>query len=556
MRKRSAALGLDFGTASVRALVVDTQSGRELGSAAAPYAHGVLDRSLPGVRAKLPPDWALQHPQDYLESMRTAARGALRQARGRGGEIVGLGVDFTACTVLPTDAQGKPLCFQHGFLKVPHAYVKLWKHHGALGQAERMNALARSRGEAFIKRYGAGVSCEWLIPKALEVLEQAPEVYAAAERFFEAGDWVVWQLTEQAVRSSCMAGYKACWSPETGYPSADFLAALHPGLRNLEEKLAGPVRPAGTHVGGLTPAWAERLGLRSGTPVGACLIDAHAAVPACSLAQPGEMAIILGTSFCHMLLGEAHASREVAGISGSVQDGILPGRMGYEAGQAGGGDLWTWCARNCLSAELLAAAKKKRQPAQALLARRAAGLAPGASGLLALDWFNGNRSPLNRPELSGLLAGLTLATPPEAIYRALQEALAFGTRAILENFEAQGLPVGRLVTCGGIAEKDPAFLQILADVTGRGIEVARSSQASAVGAAIAGAVAAGEVGGGHADFASAAKAMGGVRRRVFKPRPEAVQRYEELFKDYQALAEHFGRGGTEVMRRLREGCGC
>lgn len=545
-----AALGLDFGTESVRAVLVDTASGRELGGAAVPFAHGVITRSLGG--KKLPPDFALQHPRDYLDGLALAIKKAFQSARVKPDAVAGIGVDFTACTVLPTDALGEPLCFKKDFAKNPHAYVKLWKHHAAQAQADYVSALARERGEKFLRHYGAGVSCEWLLPKALETLERAPDVFEAAARYVEAGDWVIWQLTGELARNACAAGYKGCWSEGAGYPHESFLVALNPGLRELSAKLSGDVKPAGARVGGLNAAWAKRLGLPEGTPVGAAIIDAHAAVPACSLAKPGELAIILGTSFCHMLLGAADAPDDVPGVAGSVKDGILPGLMGYEAGQAGGGDLWAWCVRELSNDSIRAESRKRRSSEHAVMAARAAKFAPGATGLLALDWLNGNRSPLNRPELTGALVGLTLATPPEAIYRALQEALAFGTRVIVENFEARGLPVNRVVTCGGIAEKDPAFLQILADVCNREIEVARSGQACAVGGAILGAVAAGAAKGGHDGFASAAQAMGGVRARTFKPRPEAAKVYAELFEEYAKLAGYFGRGANEAMKKLRE----
>lgn len=547
---RPVALGLDFGTESVRALFVDTGTGRECGTAVVPYKHGVIEKRLPGA-GPLPPDWALQHPKDYLDALAVAIKKARKAGKVKAGDVVGIGVDFTASTVLPVDAGGMPLCFKKEFAKRPNAYVKLWKHHAAQAQADRVNALAEQRGESFRKRYGAGVSCEWMIPKALETLEHDAPVYAAAAKWIEAGDWVVWQLGGQEVRSSCGAGYKACWAEAEGHPSEDFLAALNPKLRDLRAKMQGPVRAPGARAGALTPEWAKRLELNEGTPVATMIIDAHAAVPGGSLSNAGDLAIILGTSFCHMLLANKNAPDDVRGVAGSVLDGILPGLMAYEAGQAGGGDLWAWCVRTCANEALVKEARAKRKTPHALLAAKAARYKPGTCGVLALDWLNGNRSPLNRPELSGLFVGVTLATPPEALYRALQEGLAFGTRVILETFESQGLPVKRVVTSGGIAEKDPAFLQILADVTGKTIEVARSSQACAVGAAILGAVAAGNGGGGHDSFASAAAAMGGVRPRRFAPDGKAVEAYDDLYAEYRALADHFGRGGSEVMKKLR-----
>ncbi|MCZ7647001.1 MAG: ribulokinase [Planctomycetota bacterium] len=549
----TAALGLDFGTESVRALLVDTRTGQELGVGVAPYAHGVIDRALPHPdrTIRLGDDWALQDPRDYLDGLIQAVREALASARSKVERIAGIGVDFTACTVLPARADGTPLCFDSASSHQPHAYVKLWKHHGAQAQADALNRLARERSEGFLRRYGAGVSCEWMIPKAHELAEEAPDLFDAAEKWIEAGDWIVWQLTGVESRNACAAGYKGCWSAAEGLPSDEFLAALHPRLASLRGKMEGPVRPAGARVGGLTPEWAKQLELPEGLPVGAAIIDAHAAVPASGLSKPGDLGIILGTSFCHMLLGAPGARDDCEGIAGSVKEGILPGLMGYEAGQAGGGDLWAWCVRTCGNEKILQEAHTKKWTLHESIALRAAGYKPGGTGLLALDWLNGNRSPLNRPELSGLIVGLTLATKPEAIYRALQESLAFGTRVIVENFERQGLPVSRIVTSGGIAQKDPAFLQILADVSGRQIEVARSAQACAVGAAILGAVAAGAEGGGYDSFEAAAGAMGGVKAQSFKPQAEAGKVYDELFHDYVLLADHFGRGGCEVMARLR-----
>jgi len=546
----NAALGLDFGTLSVRAILVNTRTGDELATSSEPYAHGVIDAKLAG--KKLPPEFALQDPRDYLDAVTRAVRNAMKAARLKPAQVVGIGVDFTACTILPTDAQGQPLCLDARFAKQPHAYVKLWKHHAAHKQTDRINELARARNEAFLPRYGAGVNCEWLLPKALQMFEDAPEVFAAAEKIIEAGDWLVWQLCGAEARNACAAGYKGCWHAQDGYVSAPFLEALRPGFGVLLPKVRGKVVPAGTPVGGLTSDWAKRLGLEPGTPVGAGIIDAHAAVPACNFTRPGDLVIILGTSFCHMLLGEAKAPGEVKGIAGAVRDGILPGLMGYEAGQAGGGDLLSWCVRSCGTAELTAEARKRKCSLYELLGARAAKFAPGETGLVALDWLNGNRSPLNRADLSGLFLGVTLATPSEALYRALQEALAFGTRTIIETFEAQGLPVKRIATCGGIAEKDAGFMQILADVTQREIGIARSGEACAVGAAILGAVAAGAKRGGYDGFDAAAQALGGLKTRTYKPNAAAGKTYDALYAEYRTLSAYFGAGGNDVMRRLRE----
>ncbi len=533
------ALGLDFGTASVRALVVETRTGKERGSAVVEYAHGVIDAALPDSGVRLPADWALQHPGDWIASIEKAVPQALAAAGVAKEAIVGIGVDFTSCTVLPLDAAGRPLCLLPGWAARPHAWVKLWKHHAAQPQADRINALAGKRGEAFLADYGGKTSSEWLAAKALQILEEDPEVYDAAASIVEGGDWIVGELSGARVRNSCGAGYKGFWSRERGFPAKEFFAALNPRLAGLESKLSGEIVPPGRRVGGLTGPMAARLGLTPGTAVAAAIIDAHSAVPAATVVEAGRMVMVMGTSTCHMLLSDRHEL--VEGVGGVVRDGIVEGFSGYEAGQPAVGDIFGWFAKLVAGTEAGFAA----------LEREAAKAPPGGHGLLALDWWNGNRSVLVDANLTGLIVGLTLATTPGDMYRALIEATAFSTRRILDAFEEKRIPVAELIAVGGLAERSPLLLQIYADVTRRPIGLAAAANASALGAAMLGAVAAGPGQGGHASFAEAARAMARLRPERVTPRAEAADAYDALYRDWLELHDHFGRE-TDLMKRLKQ----
>lgn len=535
------ALGLDFGTASVRALVVETRTGRERGSAVADYRHGVIETALPGSARRLPADWALQHPGDWIEAIERAVPQALATSGARAADIVGIGVDFTSCTVLPVDAAGTPLCLLPRWAARPHAWVKLWKHHAAQPQADRINAAAAARREPFLADYGGKTSSEWLVAKALQILDEDPDVYGAAASIVEGGDWIVGELSGVRVRNACGAGYKGFWSRERGFPSAEFFGALDPRFRNMGEKLGGDIVPPGRAVGGLTAAMGKRLGLDAGTAVGAAIIDAHSAVPAATVVEAGRMVMVIGTSTCHMLLDERHAV--VEGVGGVVRDGIVEGFSGYEAGQPAVGDLFGWFAKLAGGGAFTA------------LERDAAACPPGARGLLALDWWNGNRSILVDANLSGLLVGMTLSTTSAEIYRALIEATGFSTRRILDAFEAERIPVRELIAVGGLAEASPLLVQIYADITRRPIALAATANASALGAAMLGAVAAGVGRGGHASFVDAARAMAHLKPERIQPDPKAAAAYDALYRDWLELHDHFGRGGSGVMGRLRRARG-
>lgn len=545
------AIGVDFGTLSGRAVLVELDTGREIATAVKEYPHAVMDEYLPYGNVKLDHDWALQDPQDYLDVFAETIPAILKESGVSPDDVIGIGIDFTSCTMLPIDKEGNPLCFDERFRKNPHAYVKLWKHHAAQDEANRLNEIAQERGEEFLKLYGGKISSEWLIPKIWQILNEAPEIYEAADRFIEAADWVVLQLTGQEKRNSCTAGYKAIWNKRRGYPSKEFFKALDPRLENLvDEKLSRDIYPLGTKAGEITEKAAKLTGLRPGTAVAVGNVDAHVAVPAVGITEPGKMLMIIGTSTCHMLLGTEE--KMVPGICGVVEDGIIPGYLGYEAGQSCVGDHFQWFIENCVPEEYMKEARDRGISIHKVLREKASRLKPGESGLLALDWWNGNRSVLVDVDLTGMLLGCTLLTKPEEIYRALIEATAYGTRMIIDTFEEHGVPIYELYAAGGIAQKDEMMMQIYADVTNREIRISASPQTPALGSAMFGAVAAGSARGGFDSIVDAAKVMAKVLDRVYKPIPENVAVYEKLYQEYKILHDYFGRGQNDVMKRLKE----
>jgi len=551
MSKRKYAIGVDFGTESGRAVLVEVATGKEVATAVYPYQHGVIDEVLPGTKIRLEPDWALQDPEDYIRTFKKTIPAVLKQSGVDPADVIGIGIDFTACTMLPVKADGTPLCTLPEFRHNPHAWVKLWKHHAAQPEADKINATARQMGESWLDRYGRKISSEWFFSKTLQILDEAPEIYAATDRLLEAADWVVWQLCGEETRNSCTAGYKAMWSKREGFPREAYFAALDPRLEHvIDEKMSRTISPIGDRAGGLTPQAARWTGLKPGTAVAIANVDAHVSVPAATVTEPGRMVMIMGTSICHMVLGsEEHL---VPGICGYVEDGIIPGFFGYEAGQSCVGDHFAWFVENAVPPEYHAAAKKSKLDLHQLLEKEAAKLSPGESGLLALDWWNGNRSTLVDVDLTGMLLGATLATKAPEIYRALIEATAFGTRVIVEAFEKNGVAVNEFVTCGGLPEKNKLLMQIYADVTGRELKVVASKQAGALGSAMFGAVAAGRSGGGYDSIFDAAKRMARLKKETFKPIPANQQVYERLYADYVTLYDYFGRGANDVMKRLKQ----
>ncbi|MEV4803729.1 ribulokinase [Nonomuraea sp. NPDC049421] len=533
-------VGVDFGTLSGRAVVVRVSDGAELGSAVHEYAHRVIEQTLPGTDVRLGPDWALQSPQDWIDVIKIAVPQAIAAAGVPAADVVGIGTDFTACTVLPTTAGGTPLCFETP--DEPHAWPKLWKHHAAQPHADRINELAARRGESWLPRYGGKISSEWEFAKALQLLEEAPEVYARTERWIEAADWIIWQLTGVESRNICTVGYKGVFQ-DGGYPSREFLAELNPGFADFTAKLAtGQVgddvggvtlAPLGGLAGRLTARAAEWTGLPEGAAVAVGNVDAHVTAAAADAVRPGQMVAIMGTSTCHIMPSDRLA--EVPGMCGVVQDGIVPGLWGYEAGQSAVGDIFGWFVDSFGTEghdELTALAEKQ---------------AVGQHGLVALDWFGGNRSVLVDHNLSGVIVGQTLATRPEDVYRALIESTAYGARMIVETFERSGVPVEEFVVAGGLL-KNPFLMQVYADVLRRPLSVIGSDQGPALGSAIHAAVAAGA----YASIEEAAAAMGKRTERAYEPDPARADAYDRLYAEYRRLHDFFADGRMlHTLRAIR-----
>ena len=543
-------IGLDFGTLSGRALLVNVENGEELASVAYDYPHGVMDESLPD-GTPLGPDWALQHPTDYLEVLRETIPAVLKKSGVTSEDIIGLGLDFTTCSLMPVKRDGTPMCFLPQYQKNPNAYVKLWKHHAAQDKANRLNQIAQERGEEFLSRYGGKISSEWAIPKIWQVLDEDEALYQDIDLFVEAADWVTWQLTGTFCRNSCMAGYKAIWHKQKGFPSPSFFKALDPRLENvIEEKLSGPILPLGERAGYLSAMAAQFIGLREGIAVSVAVSDAHVACASVKINRPGKMLAIIGTSTCHMLLSDVE--KQVPGMCGVVEDGIMPGYFGYEAGQSCVGDHFAWFVNNCLPASYYQAAEESGMSIHAYLRSKAEQLRPGESGLVALDWWNGNRSVLVDVDLTGMIVGMTLTTKPEEIYRALIEATAYGTRKIIQSFRESGLEVGEFYASGGIASKDPMMMQIYADVIQMPIHISGSSQGPALGSAIFAAAAAGKETGGYDSIAEASDHMGKLKDLIYRPNSHNAKVYDKLYAEYERLHDYFGRGENDVMKRLKE----
>ncbi len=545
MSEESFVVGVDFGTESGRVVVVRVRDGAELAVAVHHYGDGVIDERLPGSTTPLPPQWALQNPDDYIAVLKEGVPEAVRRSGIGPDDVVGIGIDFTACTMMPTLADGTPLCRLPQCRDNPHAWVKLWKHHAAQPEADRINETARAMGEPWLNRYGGKISSEWFFSKALQILDEAPEVYGAAERLIEAADWVVWQLCGVETRNACTAGYKAMHQ-DGRFPSREYMAALHPDLADVVgTKMKTDLAALGDRAGGLTAEAAGWTGLKPGIAVAVANVDAHVTVPAAQVVEPGRMVMIMGTSTCHMVL--ADTLREVPGMCGVVRDGIVPGLYGYEAGQSGVGDIFAWFLDHAVPPAYHAAAERAQVDLHDYLEAEAAKQRPGQHGLVALDWWNGNRSVLVDADLSGLLVGATLAARAPDIYRALIEATAYGTRLIIETFEENGVEVGELVAAGGLPEKNRLLMQIYADVTGREVRVIGSREGAALGSAMHAAVAAGA----YPSIQAAAKKMGKLKDESYRPVPENQAVYDKLYAEYVGLHDYFGRGENDVMKRLR-----
>jgi L-ribulokinase len=529
-------IGVDFGTESGRVLLLEASSGDELALRVVPYRHGVIDRALPGTDKTLPPDWALQHPDDWLEVLETGIPAVLEEAAVDGRAIAGIGIDFTSCTVLPVDTAGVPLCTLERWRDRPHAWPKLWKHHAAQAVADRLNEVALRRQEGFLDRYGGRISSEWYFPKLIELWLEDREVYAAAAGFIEATDWIVWHLTGRECRQSCAAGYKAMWSQDDGLPGREYFDEAYPGFLHPDEKLGTRFAPLGTRAGSVRADIAAKLGLGGDVAVAVGNVDSFVSVAGAGIEQPGTFVMVVGTSICDMVVHPDEI--RVPGITGVVKDGILPDLYGYEAGQAAVGDMLSWFVRTFNGGDR----------AYESLESAAAELVAGASGLLAFDWWNGNRSILADADLPGVIVGLTLHSSAEQIYRALLEAIAFGNRRIMDNFEEHGIALSEIVACGGIAMRSPLLMQLLADTSGREVRVPASSEIPARGAALFGAVAAGIFPDIRAAIAATRPPIGAT----YSPDAAARATYHDIYRIYRRLYGLLGHTHAELLHGLKQ----
>lgn len=541
------ALGIDYGTNSVRALVVDVATGEEVGVSVFDYPSG--ERGI--LLDPREPDLARQHPGDYLAGLEASVRGALaaadRSAAFNRSDVVGIGVDTTGSTPMPVDREGMPLALGDAFRDNLNAQAWLWKDHTAHAEAAEITETAREARPHYLSKCGGTYSSEWYWSKILHCLRVDPDVSDAAYTWVELADWIPAVLTgtedpRELRRSVCAAGHKAMFHPEWGgYPEESFLAMLDKRLATLRWTLPDEAYDVSEPAGTLTAAWAEKLGLREGIPVAVGAFDAHLGAVGSGV-RPGTLVKIIGTSTCDVTVSPLDDPlADVPGLCGIVPGSVLPGQHGLEAGQSAVGDIFNWFVD----------VVKPDGLGHEELTVRAEALKPGESGLLGLDWHNGNRTVLVDQRLSGLILGLSLHSTPAEIYRALVESTAFGARVILERFEDYGVTVHRIVNCGGISAKNRLVMQIYADVTGRPQHLSRSSQTPALGSAIAGAV----VGGAHDDFEAAVEAMTGVQETVFEPIPENRATYDRLYALYRRLHDAFGVSGSDgelsdVMKEL------
>jgi L-ribulokinase len=534
------ALGLDFGTNSVRALIVDVGNGDEVGTAIFAYRSGTAGILLDAKDSNL----ARQNPADWILGIERAVPEAIDIAKKKNKSfkpenIVGIGVDTTGSTPLPVDRAGKALALYKEFKKNPSANAWLWKDHTGFAEAAEITALAAAEHPEYLAKCGGTYSSEWFWSKILHCLRTDPKVGAAAYSWVECADYIPGLLTGtidplRMKRSRCAAGHKAMFNDRWGgLPAKAFLAKLDPRLGELRDRLYQKTYTSDVAAGGLTKEWAKKLGLRPGIAVAVGSFDAHLGAVGSGVAT-GRFVKIIGTSTCDICVWPASKKLpDVPGLCGIVDGSVLPDHLGLEAGQSAVGDIFNWFA-----SEIEPGGPKNGS--HAALTRRAGALKPGESGLLVLDWHNGNRTILVDQRLTGLLVGLTLRTRPEEIYRALIEATAFGALTIIRRFEEFGIKIRDVVNCGGIAEKNPLVMQIYADVTGLPMKVARSAQTCALGAAMAGAVVAGRKNGGHDSFAEAQDAMGGIKKKVYRPNAGNHKVYSELYPLYRELHDAFG----------------
>lgn len=537
MANRPYVCGYDFGTLSCRITVSDRSTGETVYEAGVDYPHGVISQQLPESDVVLGLDWALQDPEDYLEVMTQLTRMALEKVAPE--EIAAIGTDFTNCTVVALGADGRPLCMQENFRQTPHAWPKLWKHHAAQPYAKRIEEILTAENVDWFPLYGRNVSSEWLFPKVLQVYEEAPEVYAAAGTFLEAADYIPYWLTGNLVRNSATLGVNAFYEEGRGFPQKELLEKFSPGFSGVLDKLTGSVKPVGSRAGTLTPQAAERLGLLPDTVVAVGHGDSEIAAAGLGVTESGSMLMVMGTSTCYQMMHRNKIAFD--GVCAIVRDGMIPGLVAYESGQPAVGDTFAWFADNMLPQQYQQAAADEGISVLAYMDRLCGQLKAGESGLVALDWFNGNRSVLMNYGLRGVIAGLSLASRPEEIYRSLIEATAFGARRIFDSYTQAGVGIEKVYAAGGLARKSPVTMQIYADILNRPITATSISNSSSLGAAVCAAVALEEEIGTYEVFRRVYGRMIHYDAAVYRPDPKAAATYEKLYQAYLELHDFVGK---------------
>ena len=548
--KSNYTIGIDFDTEIARAVLVDVSNGNIFANADYKYPHGVIKDKLPKNEIELEPGWSLFHPEDYKDAIKALIPPLLRQSQIEVNQIIGIGIDATGSTILPTTKDGTPLCLLEDYEDQPHAWPKLWNHAADIDKANQLTQLATDRFETFLDRYGGKIDPEWFFPKVWELYDDASSTYNAADRIIEASDWIVWQLTGIETRNICAAGYKALWAKNEGFPLETFFSAMDPHLANVvDKKMKREIKPLGEQAGELTEEAAQMMGLNPGIPVATGLLHTHAVVPGSTVAQPGKMALILGSNFNHIIL--SNKEFRVPGMSGMVEDGIVPGLIGYEATQTGGGNHFSWFMDNAIPVDYLKAAQKRNISIYQLMEEKAAMLQPAESGMVALDWWNANRSILADNDLTGLILGYSLETKPEEIYRTLLEATTFGTRKIFETFIASGIPINEIIVSGSDLAKNRLLLTILANVTRMEIKFVSSPYTAALGSSMYAAVAAGEGRNGYGTIQEASRKMAHLDEKTFLPNNTDKKTYNRLYSEYTLLHDYFGYGHNNAMKRLK-----
>ncbi len=554
MEREGYTLGIDCGTQSARAVIVRVSDGSIVSESDMAYPHGILTEKLPDGTG-LPKGFVLSMAEDYLEVLPAIVQEAMRRAGIRAENLIGIGVDATSCTVVPCMADGTPLALMQEYRQNPHGYIKLWKHHNVKEQAERIEALARKRGEKFLSYYGGMVSCEWMLPKVLQIYEEDRQIFHKTAHYVDLCDWLTWRLTGILTRSVNSAGFKGLWSAEEGDISQDFLNGLHQGFGSAyyEKVLDGPIFLSGACCGRLCPAAARWLGLSAGTAVSSGMMDGHASVVSLGMKRAGEMAVIVGTSNSIPLLADHLTAIE--GFCGVVRDGIIPGFYGYTAGQISTGDMLDWYISNIVPARYEEEAKRREMTLHGLLAEKAGISCPEKNPLTILDWWNGNRSVLCNQQLSGAIWGLTMATRPEEIYCAMLQGIACGTRVIMERGRACGIQIDRVFACGGIPRKNPFFMQQYANILDMPVYAADEAHSSAHGSAVCAAAAAGEERGGYAGLVQAMERMHINDLTEYRPQREHAADYERIYQRYCDLYWLLGSRSREALASVKEGDG-